>query len=80
MELVLSNMKVQLTLLKHLRLQTVDIWMIDKCGVNSLVNKLVEATDNKVVLQESLIRFSVAMLASILKNRLCATFSHKQEQ
>ena len=80
MELVLSNMKVQLTLLKHLRLQTVDIWMIDKCGVNSLVNKLVKATDNKVVLQESLIRFSVAMLASILKNRLCATFSHKQEQ
>ena len=73
-------MKVQLTLLKHLRLQTADIWMIDKCGVNSLVNKLVEATDNKVVLQESLIRFSVVMLASILKNRLCATFSHKQEQ
>jgi hypothetical protein len=63
-------MKVQLTLLKHLRLQTVDISMIDKCGVNSLVSRLVEATDRKVVLQESLIHFSVVMLASILKSRL----------
>ena len=63
-------MKVQLTLLKHLRVQTVHISMIDKCGVNSLVNRLVEATDRKVVLQESLIHFSVVMLASILKSRL----------
>ena len=70
MEPVSSNMKVQLTLLKHLRVQTVHISMIDKCGVNSLVNRLVEATDRKVVLQESLIHFSVVMLASILKNRL----------
>ena len=70
MELVSSNMKVQLTLLKHLRVQTVHISMIDKCGVNSLVNRLVEATDRKVVLQESLIHFSVVMLASILKSRL----------
>ena len=70
MELVSSNMKVQLTLLKHLRVQTVRTSMIDKCGVNSLVNRLVEATDRKVVLQESLIHFSVVMLASILKSRL----------
>ena len=70
MELVSSNMKVQLTLLKHLRVQMVHTSMIDKCGVNSLVNRLVEATDRKVVLQESLIHFSVVMLASILKNRL----------
>ena len=70
MELVLLNMKVQLTLLKHSRLQTVHISMTDKCGVNSLVSKLVEATHNKVVLLENLIHFSVVMLASILKSKL----------
>ena len=80
MELVLSNMKVQLMLLKHLKPQTVHISMTDKCGVNSLVNRLVEATHNRVVPQENLILYSVVMLASTLKSKLCETFSHKLEQ
>ena len=62
MELVSSNMKVQLKLPKHWKALMENGSMIDKYGANFLDNRLEEAMPSRVALQVSLILSSVAML------------------